>query len=317
MATSKRGDGSGVLRYLESRKNLTGCALGLLGLGLYAVGVAGAYWPVVIVGLYGAGALLAPPERPHSPDFPAPGEQVEALRADLVTLDDYLAGVRSRDRLPDEAERLLDELAELLSALLDPERGGAEALAADGEALHRLTRIIRQDAPQSVDAYLRTRWWSRLTPGASPPDDHLRRQLGLLVEEGAQLAAELRDAEAWRQQALTQYYEDRATPDGRDGVGERGVPAGGTGAVSGGAGPLLGGAGPLLDGGRPLSGGPGALSGGAGPLRGEPGHLLEGPGRLARDPRRATERPGDQAEGHATRPGLPGAGLEPPEGGTA
>ncbi|WP_308118350.1 hypothetical protein [Streptomyces buecherae] len=214
MATSDRADRRpSALRYLESRKNLTGCALGLAGLGLYAVGAAGAYWPVVVAGLYGAGALLAPPERPASPDFPAPGEQVEALRADLGTLAEYLSGVRSRDRLPDEAERLLDDLTALLSALLDPERGAGEALAADGETLHRLTRVIRQDTPESVDAYLRTRWWSRLTPGGQGPDEELGRQLGLLVEEASKVAAELRDAEAWRQRALTRYYEDRAAPN--------------------------------------------------------------------------------------------------------
>ncbi|MEU3958736.1 hypothetical protein AB0F42_02675 [Streptomyces buecherae] len=234
MATSERADRRPpALRYLESRKNLTGCALGLAGLGLYAVGAAGAYWPVVVAGLYGAGALLAPPERPASPDFPAPGEQVEALRADLGTLEEYLSGVRSRDRLPDEAERLLDDLTALLSALLDPERGGGEALAADGETLHRLTRVIRQDTPQSVDAYLRTRWWSRLTPGGQGPEEELRRQLGLLVEEASKVAAELRDAEAWRQRALTRYYEDRAAPNepGAAGLAGSAGPAGPAGSA--------------------------------------------------------------------------------------
>ncbi|MFE6777115.1 hypothetical protein [Streptomyces sp. NPDC057702] len=214
MATSEgAGHRPAALRYLESRKNLAGCALGLAGLGLYAAGVAGAYWPVVVAGLYGAGALLAPPERVASPAFPGPGEQVEALRADLETLRAYLSGVRTRDRLPDAAERRLDDLVELLSALLDPERGAGEALAGDGETLHRLTRVIRQDTPESVDAYLRTRWWSRLTPGSPSPDEELGRQLGLLVDEASKVATELRDAQAWRQRALTRYYQDRATPD--------------------------------------------------------------------------------------------------------
>ncbi|MER0245323.1 hypothetical protein AAHZ94_25740 [Streptomyces sp. HSW2009] len=239
MATSDRGAGRAVVRYLESRKNLAGCGLGLLGLGLYAVGVAGAYWPVVIAGLYGAGALLAPPERPHSPQFPAPGEQVDALRTDLATLRTYLAGVRDRDRLPDETDRELADLLDLLTALLDPERGGAEALASDGEALHRLTRIIRQDTPDSVDAYLRTRWWSRLAPGSPSPDEELRRQVGLLVEEAAGLAATLRDAESWRQRALTQYYEDRAGPSDLGGLGDLGGGPGGPEAGSG-AGPQVG-----------------------------------------------------------------------------
>jgi hypothetical protein len=49
--------------FLESRKNLTGSACGIAGLALTFTGLAGPYWPVVVAGLYGAGALIAPPER--------------------------------------------------------------------------------------------------------------------------------------------------------------------------------------------------------------------------------------------------------------
>ena len=65
------------LRYLESRKNLAGCACGIAGLVLTFTGLAGVYWPVVVAGLYGAGALIAPPERPPLPDFPDPSAQLD------------------------------------------------------------------------------------------------------------------------------------------------------------------------------------------------------------------------------------------------
>lgn len=87
MATSR------LLGFLESRKNLTGSACGIAGLALTFAGVAGPYWPVVVAGLYGAGALIAPPERPALPDFPDPSAQLEQLRADFGKLREYLDGV--------------------------------------------------------------------------------------------------------------------------------------------------------------------------------------------------------------------------------
>ncbi|MGW3128162.1 hypothetical protein [Streptomyces sp. NPDC001123] len=198
MATNK------LLGYLESRKNLTGSGAGLVGLVLTFTGVAGTYWPVVVAGLYGAGALIAPPERPPLPDFPTPSAQLEEVRADFRRLETYLAEVG----LPAATEVRLAELTDLLTALLDPGRP-AELLAQDPEGVHVLSRTVRQDIPEAVDSFVRTRWWTRLTPGQEPPERHLEHQLGLLKEEAEQLAAGLRDTEARRQETHTRYLEDR------------------------------------------------------------------------------------------------------------
>ena len=49
------------LRYLYSGKNIVGSALALLGLLLFFTGVITSFfWPFVVVGMYGIGALLAP-----------------------------------------------------------------------------------------------------------------------------------------------------------------------------------------------------------------------------------------------------------------
>ncbi|WP_328837243.1 hypothetical protein [Streptomyces europaeiscabiei] len=193
------------LPYIESRKNLTGSVLGVAGLGLTFAGVAGPYWPVVVVGLYGAGALIAPPERPPLPDFPDPSAQLDELRTDFGTLRAYLADIE----LPPAASGRLTELTELLTALLDP-GWVAEVLARDPEGIHALSRAVRQDVPEAVDTFVRTRWWTRLTPGTEPPERHLERQLGLLQEELGRLATTLRDAEARRQESHTRYLEDRS-----------------------------------------------------------------------------------------------------------
>ncbi|PAZ14928.1 hypothetical protein CLM62_16290 [Streptomyces sp. SA15] len=199
MATSK------FLGYLESRKNITGSACGLAGVVLTFAGVAGPYWPVVVVGLYGAGALIAPPERPPLPDFPDPSAQLDEVRADFERLRGYLANVE----LPPAAAGRLTELTELLAALLDP-GWVTEVLAQDPEGVHALSRAVRQDVPEAVDTFVRTRWWTRLAPGQESPERHLERQLTLLHEEAERLAAAVRETEARRQESHTRYLEDRS-----------------------------------------------------------------------------------------------------------
>lgn len=194
-----------ISKYLESRKNITGSVCGLVGLSMTFVGVAGPYWPVVVAGLYGAGALIAPPERPPLPDFPDASAQLDALRGDFGTLQTYLAEVE----LPPAAAGRLTELTELLGALLDP-GWAAELLTQDPEGVHTLSRSVRQDVPEAVDTFVRTRWWTRLAPGQESPERHLERQLTLLQEEAERLAAVLRETEARRQESHTRYLEDRA-----------------------------------------------------------------------------------------------------------
>ncbi|MFJ9539720.1 hypothetical protein ACIRPX_20960 [Streptomyces sp. NPDC101225] len=166
--------------------------------------MAGPYWPVVVAGLYGAGALIAPPERPSPPEFPQPSARLDALREDFGKLGDYLADVD----LPSAAADRLTELTDLLGALLDP-GWVAEVLAQDPEGVHTLARTVRQDLPEAVDGFVRTRWWTRMTPGTEPPEGHLERQLALLGKEAEGLAAALRETEARRQESHTRYLEDR------------------------------------------------------------------------------------------------------------
>ncbi|WP_210577053.1 hypothetical protein [Streptomyces sp. GESEQ-4] len=199
MATSR------FLGYLESRKNIAGSACGLLGVVLTFTGVAGPYWPVVVAGLYGAGALIAPPERPPLPDFPDPSAQLDELRQDFDTLRGYLTDID----LSVTAAARLRELTELLTALLD-HGWGKELLAHDPEAVHALSRMVRRDLPEAVDTFARTRWWTRMSPGTDSPELHLERQLGLLKKEAQSLAATLREAEARRQETHTRYLEGRS-----------------------------------------------------------------------------------------------------------
>ncbi|MEW2546011.1 hypothetical protein AB0910_09605 [Streptomyces sp. NPDC047002] len=223
MATSddgRRAPGR-VLGYLESGKNITGCAAGLVGVVLGATGLTGPFWPAAVAGLYAAGALVHPPRRPAAPVFTegaagdsgADAEGLGGLRADLAALRAYVAEAD----LPDAARAAADELLGLLGMLLGPGWAG-DALAGDPEAVHVLSRAIRQDVPESVDSYVRTRWWHRLQPGAQPPERHLERQLAVLREEAGALAEALREAGARRQQTHTHYLESRHRAPGTDGA---------------------------------------------------------------------------------------------------
>ncbi|MGW9374249.1 hypothetical protein ACWGVR_30080 [Streptomyces xanthophaeus] len=200
MATSRAARALG---YLESRKNLAGSACGVAGVGLALAGVAGAYWPLVVGGLYGAGALIAPPERAAPPPFD-PREELGVLREDFARLRDYLAEVE----LPSAAGGTLEGLLGLYGALLEP-GWVADVLATEPEAVHALSRGVRQDVPECVDAYNRTRWWNRMAPGGESPDRHLERQLGVLYEEAQRVTAGLHEVEARRQQTHTTYLEER------------------------------------------------------------------------------------------------------------
>lgn len=105
--------------------------------------------------------------------------------------------------LPAAARDRLAELDALLEALLEP------GWVSDPDHLHVLARAIRQDVPEAVDAFVRTRWWARVAPGTEPPERHLRRQLDALYGEAAGIAAALQEAEEIRQRTHTRYLEDR------------------------------------------------------------------------------------------------------------
>ncbi|MFJ2580666.1 hypothetical protein [Kitasatospora aureofaciens] len=175
MATSE-GPGRRVLGYLESARNLVGCAGGAIGLGLHFAGLGGAWWPAVVAGLYAAGALLTPgptagpaqpgkvvepvrpgpPVPPAPPPGPLPNPELDALAAYLRTVP-----------LPPSAK--VDDLLDALRA------------AGPGPAAER---IVRHRLPVAVAGYLRACTWQPWTgPGGPGPEAELGREVGVLAAE--------------------------------------------------------------------------------------------------------------------------------------
>jgi hypothetical protein len=189
-----------ISRYLGSTRNLIGCAGGLLGLGLHFAGVAGSYWLAVVAGLYGVGALLAPPDRVTLVTDPT--EEATRLRRDLDALVTRVAG----SRVPAGVSPSLERVADVLRGLLDRPR----ELHADPDTLHTATRVIGTDLPLSVQNYLNLPWWYA---AAKQADAELLRQLDLIEADVVRAAERFHDADARRQTDHTRYLEDR----GREG----------------------------------------------------------------------------------------------------
>jgi hypothetical protein len=139
VATSDR-----VLRYLGSTKNIVGSALALGGVVLHLFGVAGSLWPVVVVGLYGVGALLAPTDRVRLTISHAEVE-TRQLRADL----DALVAKVTATRFPADVVSKVEGLAGVLRDIL----ARAETLTASPDQLHVVSQAIRDYLPTSLEAY--------------------------------------------------------------------------------------------------------------------------------------------------------------------
>ncbi|MEV6981693.1 hypothetical protein AB0M95_10605 [Sphaerisporangium sp. NPDC051017] len=133
-----------ILAYAGSTKNITGCALALAGVILVFFGVAGSFWPVVVAGLYGVGALLAPADRVRLTISHAEVESRQ-LHADLETL---LAKVDG-NRFPGDVVARVGALAEVLRDILRR----ADALTSSPDHLHIVSQTIRDYLPSSLEAY--------------------------------------------------------------------------------------------------------------------------------------------------------------------
>ncbi|MFE4973161.1 hypothetical protein ACFRAR_13725 [Kitasatospora sp. NPDC056651] len=216
MATSN-GDGGGfgarALRYLESARNLVGCAGGAVGLGLHFAGLGGAWWPGVVAGLYGVGALLTPApaarREPGPTPTPTPGsagselpdEGVSALLAEVSAELSAPAGPPARPPVrpvqpppvppappaPPAPDPELEALAAYLDSVPLPPSAGVDGLltalraAGPGPVAER---IVRHRLPVAVAGYLRARTWQPWAgPGAPDPAAELGREVDLLVGE--------------------------------------------------------------------------------------------------------------------------------------
>jgi hypothetical protein len=204
VATSER-----VLRYLGSTRNIVGCTAALLGVVAHFAGLAGALWPVVAAALYGAGALLAPPDRVRLTISHAEAETT-GLRADLDTL---LRGIDHR--FPADVHAAVAALAEVIGDVLS--RAGQ--LAASPDQSHVVSQTIRGYLPASLEAYAnlpRGYALSRRADRERSAHEELLAQLALLEAQMRKVADAIHrgDDQALRDQG--RFLRDRFGGSGLD-----------------------------------------------------------------------------------------------------
>jgi len=197
-----------VARYLTSTKNLMGAAGGVIGLIITFLGLAGPYWPLVVIGLYLAGALAAPPEKIRLVLEDATPE-AGRLRRDLSGLSTRVHDHASR--IPGPALATFDRITGLLAGLLDR----PDALTTAPDQMYAITRAIRTDLPESIESYLNIPWWyaaTRRINGQRTAAEELTAQLELLEHDLTGTADQVYGIDTQRLRDQTRYLEERTSP---------------------------------------------------------------------------------------------------------
>lgn len=133
--------------FLYGYPNIAGAALGLAGLGLFFSGLIGPGWPLIVLGLYALGWLLAWQLAPAGEHLAiAQGAHADSLLADL---DELIR--KAGKRLPREALDLLRGLRDTLAELL-PRLAGSPVFSQEA---HSVEKTVRDYLPATLENYLR------------------------------------------------------------------------------------------------------------------------------------------------------------------
>jgi len=131
--------------FLYSPANILGCFLGLLGLGLFFVGLIKIYWFAIVAGLYALGYLLAPANRRLDLKIDAQLDMAEILQA-----LEALAKTVRKMKVAKEVVTLVDSIKESIIEILP--------FLAKQEGTPYDAHVIRQTAleylPDMLETYL-------------------------------------------------------------------------------------------------------------------------------------------------------------------
>jgi hypothetical protein len=191
-----------VTKYLTSKKNIAGSVGALAGLGLFFAGiVAPPLWPVVVGGLYGVGALLAPRER-----------KAADLRSDMDVkdLNKSLNGLLKQvhGQLPQPLEAKVQGIAATIQGIL-PRTG---QLSPGSQELFILQRTVTDYLPTSLQAYMDLpRTYAMLKPlrGTKTAAQVLGDQLDLLQQQMNEVADAVAQNDADKLLAQGRFLEEK------------------------------------------------------------------------------------------------------------
>jgi hypothetical protein len=128
--------------YLYSRKNIVGSLLALLGLGLFFLGVIGAVWPGVVLGMYLIGALVTPSGKQWDLlGGNAPSDLAGALAHQVAAI---------RGKVPDEVYRKVVSTQQTILGILPK----IDRLGPGSQDAFVVQKTVTDYLPSTLQAYL-------------------------------------------------------------------------------------------------------------------------------------------------------------------
>jgi hypothetical protein len=137
---------SPLVLYLYSNKNIAGCVLALAALGAYFAGLIHNFWPEIVAGAYGVGALATP-----GPPQVDAGTLESSLSPDEVarSLSDFVAKIGKL--LPDDVFALVQSIVGSILGIL-PLLIGTRGITDQDSYTIRQTAL--HYLPETINAYL-------------------------------------------------------------------------------------------------------------------------------------------------------------------
>ncbi len=189
-----------VMRYLYSRKNLIGSLLALVGLVLFFTGILGAFWPVIVVGLYLIGVLVTPGTKQIDLST---GFDPNDVRHALDTQVRIITG-----KVPPEVMAKVLKIRQVIYEIL-PRAGN---LVPGSPELFIIERTATDYLPTSLQAYLNLpRAYATLhaVQDGKTPKEILLDQLALLENKMNEVAGDVHGNDADRLLANGRFLEER------------------------------------------------------------------------------------------------------------
>ncbi len=189
-----------LLKYLYSTKNIVGSLLALAGLVLFFTGIIGSLWPVVVVGLYVIGALVAPGTR--SIDLRS-GFDPEDIRKALDHEVHTVSG-----RVPADVLAKVQSIQQIILGIL-PRSG---TLPPGSPELFVVERTATDYLPTALESYLNLpRAYATLHPvqDGKTPKQVLMDQLILLESKMGEVADDVHRNDTDRLLANGRFLEER------------------------------------------------------------------------------------------------------------
>jgi hypothetical protein len=189
-----------LLKYLYSTKNIVGSGLALVGLVLFFTGIIGPLWPVIVVGLYLIGALVAPGT--PSIDLRSGFDPNDVRKA----LDNEVRIVNGR--VPADVLAKVQSIQQIILGIL-PRSG---ALPPGSPELFVVQRTATEYLPTALESYLNLpRAYATLHPvqDGKTPKQVLLDQLTLLESKMTEVADDVHRNDTDRLLANGRFLEER------------------------------------------------------------------------------------------------------------